>query len=130
MKARLIIAIVSTILEEVIIAVIALLGLPQLGVNVPIPALIAIMVVWGIVSTITFRIGTRILLKKPVAGLPDMIGITGKVVRVYGREGQVKIKNEIWDAKSLDDKIVIGEEVLVVGRDGLKLIVSRNIPKE
>ena len=125
MKARLIIAIASTILEETAIVVVVVLGLPQLGVYVPLPGLIAVMVIWGAVSVITFRIGTRILLKKPIAGLPDMIDSTGRIVRVIGREGQIKIKNEIWDAKSVDDKMIVGEEVKVVGRDGLKLIVSR-----
>jgi membrane-bound ClpP family serine protease len=128
MKARLIIAVVSTILEEAAIVVVVLLGLPQLGVYVPTPALVAIMVAWGVVSITTYRIGTRILLKKPVAGLPDMIGSKGKVVKVIGPEGQVKIKNEIWDIKSLEDKIVVGEEVMVVGQDGLKLIVSKQNP--
>ena len=130
MKAILIIAIVSTIVEEIAILVVVLLGLPQLGVYVPLPALVTIMVVWGVVSVITFRIGTRILLKKPVAGLPDMIGSTGKVVRAIGREGQIKIKNEIWDARSLDDTLKVGEEVGVVDQDGLKLIVNKNKPED
>lgn len=128
MNIRLLLAIVSTTLEEAAIAVVVLLGLPQLGVYVPLPVLIIIMVVWGVVATVTFQIGSRILIKQPVIGLPNMVGSIGKVVKALDLEGQVKIKNEIWDAKSLEEKINTGEEVKVVAQDGLKLVVSRNHP--
>jgi len=130
MNARLVMAVVSTTLEEAAIAVVVLLGLPQLGVYIPLPGLIAIMVVWGAVSIIMFKIGSRILIKRPLVGLPDMIGSTGKVVRALAPSGQVKIKNEIWDARSLGERINVGEEIKVVGQDGLRLIVSKVNLKE
>ena len=125
MHARLIFAILSTILEEVALAVIVLLGLPRLGLYIPFPGLIVLMVAWGIVSVLIYRMGSRALGRKPVLGLPEMIGSSGKVVSHLSPEGTVKVKNELWTAKSDGEDIYIGENVTVVAQDGLRLIVCR-----
>ena len=39
--------------------------------------------------------------------------------------GLIKIKDELWEAESLSGKVAIGKEVIVVGQDGLKLIVRK-----
>ena len=125
MNARLIWAIISTVLEEVGIAVAVLLGLPQLGVIIPLPGLIAIMITWGAVAVIMYDIGSRTIRKKTIIGLPDMIGSKGRVVRAIDPVGQVKIKNEFWDAKSTGERIKVNEEITVLGQDGLTLIVGK-----
>lgn len=125
MTARLIIAIVSTVLEEVALVVIWLWGLPQLGVHLPLYALVVAMVLWAVYAVTTFWVVTRALRKKAVIGLPTMIGGRGKAVSPLSPEGQVKIKGELWGAQSSDEDIDTGDGVVVVGQDGLKLIVSR-----
>jgi len=122
MSGRLIIAVVSTLLEEAVIAVIVLWGLPKLGVNIPLAGLIALMVVWGAYAVFTYRSGSRALRKKPVDGLPTMVGSKGKVVSSLTPEGMVRIKGELWQATSAGDNIDAGEEVTVVEQNGLKLI--------
>jgi len=123
MTARLIIAIVSTVLEEVALVVIWRWGLPQLRVHLPLYVLVAAMVVWAVYAVTTFWVVTRALRKKAVIGLPTMIGGRGKAVSPLAPEGQVIIKGELWGAKSIDRSINAREEVVVVGQDGLKLIV-------
>ena len=59
-------------------------------------------------------------------GLPEMIGSTGKVVSPLAPEGTVKVKNELWTAKSTGEDIDAGENITVVAQDGLRLIVRRN----
>ena len=125
MTARLVIAIVSTVLEEVALVVIWRWGLPQLGINLPLYVLIAAMAVWAVYAVTTFWVVTRALRKKAVVGLPTMIGGRGKVVSPLTPDGQVIIKGELWGAKSVDVDIGAREEVVVVGQDGLKLIVRR-----
>ena len=117
MIGRLIIAIVSTILEEAAIAIIVLLGLPKLGIHMPLAGLIALMVAWGAYAIITYRMGSRALIKKPEAGLPHMVGSKGKVVSPLVPEGLVRIKGELWIAKSAERTIGTGEEVIVVGQN-------------
>ena len=124
MTARLILAIVSTLLEEAAIVVIVLVGLPQLGIRIPLAGLIAVMVAWGSFSIFTYRMGSQALRRKPEIVLP-LIGSKGKVVSPLAPEGIIRIKGELWQATSVGGNIDNGEEVTVVGQEGLKLIVDK-----
>jgi len=127
MTGRLILAIISTLLEEAAIAVIVLLGLPRLGLYIPLPGLIAVMVLWLAYSVVIYRAGSRALRRKPVINIP-VIGSKGKVVSSLVPEGLVRIKGELWVASSAGKKIRVGSEVIVVEQDGLKLVVRRSSP--
>ena len=124
MTARLILAIVSTLLEEAALVVIVLVGLPQLGIRIPLAGLIAVMVAWGSFSIFTYRMGSRALRRKPEIVLP-LIGSKGKVVSPLAPDGFIRIKGELWQATSVGGNIDNGEEVTVVGQDGLKLMVDK-----
>ena len=128
MSGRLIIAIVSTTLEEVALAVGVLWGLPKLGIHIPLWVLIIVMLAWGAYTIITYRMGSRALRRKPVHGLTAMLGSEGKVVSPLVPNGMVRIKGELWRAKSASGRMDTGEEVTVVGQDRLKLIVRKSSP--
>ena len=130
MTARLILAIFSTLLEEAALVAIVLWGLPQLGIHIPLPGLIAIMVAWGAGSIIIYRMGSRALKRKPVVGLPTMIGGKAKVVSPLVPEGMVKMKGELWVAQSTEGTVDAGEVVIVVSQDALKLIVRKGSPSD
>ncbi len=125
MSGRLIIAIVSTVLEEAALAVGVLWGLPKLGIHIPLWVLIIVMLAWGTYTVVTYRMGSRALRRKPEIVLP-LIDSKGKVVTPIAPEGMVKIKGELWQATSAGESIGIGEEVTVVGQDGLILIVHKS----
>lgn len=127
MTARLILAIISTLLEEAAIAVIVLLGLPRLDIHIPLPGLIAVMVLWLAYSVVTYRAGSRALRRKPVIDIP-VIGSKGKVVSPLTPEGLVRIKGELWVAKSAGKKLDVNSEVIVMEQDGLKLVVRESRP--
>jgi membrane-bound serine protease (ClpP class) len=124
-NTRLIIAIVTTALEEAAIAVIVLWGLPKLGVSLPLAVLVVIMLAWLGFAVFTYRMGSRALQKKPEGGLSSMLGMRGEVVKRLDPEGMVRIKGELWKAKSAGRKIETGEVVTVVGQEGLELIVRK-----
>ncbi len=128
MKGRLIIAIVSTTLEEAALAAGVLWGLPKLGIHIPLWVLIIVMAAWGAYTVTTYRMGSRALRRKPVHGLTAMLGNEGKVVITLVPEGMVRIKGELWKAKSLSGRIDTGEKVIVVGQDGLELTVRKSSP--
>ena len=111
--------------------VIVLWGLPQIGIHIPLPGLIALVVVWGTVSVIIYRMGSRALRRKPVTGLSDMTDSKGKVISPLAPSGVVRIKGELWEAKSASSRrIKAGEEVIVVGQDSLKLVVRKTGKKK
>ena len=122
---RLIIAIITTALEEAAIAAVGFWLLPKIDVNLPLFAIILVMVAWAGFAVFTYRLGSRALRRKPEGGLADMLGMKGEVVKRLDPEGIIRIKGELWKAKSAGRKIETGEEVTVVGQRGLKLIVER-----
>ncbi|MBA7614510.1 hypothetical protein ES703_21775 [subsurface metagenome] len=126
MKGRLILAIISNSMEEVAIVVIVLWGLPKLNIHIPIWGLILMMVAWAAYSIFSFRLGTRALKSKQVVGLPDMIGCRGVVVSPLAPEGLVKVKGELWVAKSAGGEMKKGGGVIVVGQERLKLVVHES----
>jgi len=124
-NTRLIIAIITTALEEAAIAAVGFWLLPKIDVNLPLFAIILVMVAWAGFAVFTYRLGSRALRRKPEGGLADMLGMKGEVVKRLDPEGIIRIKGELWKAKSAGRKIETGEEVTVVGQRGLKLIVER-----
>jgi membrane-bound ClpP family serine protease len=127
-KTRLVLAIVSTSLEETAIWVIWRWLLPEFGVSLPVGALVGIMVAWLAFSIWLFIFTTRALNKQTEVGLPSMVGAPGKVASRLSPEGMVRIRGELWGATSNEGDIETGEEVVVIGERGLKLLVKRMGP--
>lgn len=100
-------------------------GLPKLGIHIPLWVLIIVMAAWGTYTVTTYRMGSRALRRKPVHGLTAMLGSEGKVVSPLVPEGMVRVKGELWQAKSLSGRIDTGEKVIVVGQEGLTLTVHK-----
>ncbi len=128
--ARLIFAILSTLLEETALVVVVLWGLPQIGVHISVAGLIGLMVVWGAFAVFTYIMGSRALRKKPLISVPDIVGCQGEVVSPLAPEGMVKINGELWVAKSAGSEMQPGGQVIVVGQDGLKLVVRASNPAD
>lgn len=124
-KARLVLAILSTSFEEAAIWVVWRWLLPEFDIYLPVPALIAVMVAWAAFGVWLFIFTTRTLRRQISVGLPSMVGTSGKVASRLSPEGMVRIRGELWGAKSAEGDIDTGEEVVVVGEDGLKLSVRR-----
>jgi membrane-bound serine protease (ClpP class) len=125
-KARLLLAVITTTLEEIAIYAIWCWVLPGFDIILPVGALIGMMVSWGIFSVSLFVLTSNILKKQIPAGLPSMVGTRGRVTSPLSPEGMVRIKGELWAAKSKTGSINAGEDVEVVGEDGLKLVVLRS----
>jgi len=124
-NTRLIIALVSSLLDEGLIIGLLLWGLPKLGISIPIPITIIIVILFALFAIITFKLGSRVLNMKPLPGLTDLKGVEGRVVKRLALTGFIKIDGELWEARSLEDIIEIGTEVVVVSQSGLKLGVKK-----
>jgi membrane-bound ClpP family serine protease len=122
---RLVLAIVSTSLEEVAIWVIWRWLLPEFSIKLPVAVLITFMAVWAAFGTWLFIFTTRTLQKQVTVGLPSMVGAVGKVASRLAPKGLVRIRGELWGAKSNEGDIEAGEEIVVVSEQGLKLFVRK-----
>jgi membrane-bound ClpP family serine protease len=126
MPIRLMLTILAALAEEIAIVLIVLLVLPRFGINMPLPGLIGLVVGVGAYGIISYRYASRALRQKPMAGLTTMVGSKGKVVSPLAPSGLIKIRNELWEATSAGRRINISEEVIVVGQEGLRLVVRKS----
>ncbi len=123
--ARIVLAVVSTLAVEMALFSVWRWVLPQYGIRVPLWVLVAVMTGWAIFAVLDFWFVTHIIRRKGLVGLPHMEGTQGKVAVPLDPEGLVRIGGELWGARSEDGPIQAGEKVVVVGQDGLQLMVRR-----
>lgn len=128
-RPRLIFAIVSTIIEVLLIVVIALWGLPQLGITVPVWVIPIAAVLWLAYSVYTYQKGTNALKGGHIIGFPNMIGTIGKATGTLNPDGMVKIRGELWSATSIAGQIDPGSDVIVTSQKRLKLEVDTITPE-
>jgi membrane-bound ClpP family serine protease len=124
-RQRLVLAIISTSAEEAGIWAIWRWLLPEFDIYLSVPVLIGVMAVWLAFSIWLFVFTTITLKKQVTVGLPSMIGTRGKAACNFTPEGMVRIKGELWSAASNEENISTGDEILVVGEDGMKLLVEK-----
>lgn len=123
-NSRLILAILSTTLEETAMAIVVLIGLPEIGIHIPVVVLVLLMIAWAVIAIVIYRSGSRALQTKLTSGPEAMIGMKGEVVHPLDPEGFIKIGGELWRAMSPENNADIGEEVIIVKRKGMMLTVQ------
>ncbi|CAB49572.1 NfeD family protein [Pyrococcus abyssi] len=84
----------------------------------------------GVILAAFFAFGMAAVIRahrrKASTGREEMIGLTGTVVEELNPEGMVKVRGELWRARSkFGEKIEKGERIKVVDIEGLTLIVVR-----
>jgi membrane-bound serine protease (ClpP class) len=114
-------AITTSLLEQAALVAVVLWLLPRAAINIPIWGLILMMIALGIYNCINYRLGKRALTKKPIIS-PD-IGSRGRATTPISPTGYVRVNGELWRASSNSD-IDAGEEISVVGMEGMMLLVS------
>lgn len=79
------------------------------------------MIALGTYNYINYRLGKKALTKKPIISLD--IGSRGRAATPISPTGYVRVNGELWRASS-NSNIDAGEEISVVGIEGMKLLVS------
>jgi membrane protein implicated in regulation of membrane protease activity len=68
------------------------------------------------------KLKTKLFYSRSVTGAEGMISKKG----IFTSDGKVKVGNEIWNAVPIDDqKIAVGDTVIVRDIEGLKLVVEK-----
>ena len=114
-------AITTSLLEQAALVAVVLWLLPRAAVNIPIWGLILMMIALGTYNYINYRLGKKALTKKPIISLD--IGSRGRAATPISPTGYVRINGELWRASS-NSNIDAGEEISVVGIEGMMLLVS------
>ncbi len=118
-------SIISTVVEEMAIAALIIWVLPLFGINLPLWALAAVLVAFAIFSYIMYRIGHPTITFRKVSAPESIIGSAGVVETALDPGGMVKVRGELWKARSAGGPIDKGEDVTISSVEGLTLVVDR-----
>ena len=113
--------ITTSLLEEAALVTVVLWLLPKVAINIPLWGLILMMIALGVYNYITYRLGKKAINKKPMIS-PD-IGSRGRTTTPVSSKGYVRVNGELWQASS-NSTIDSGEEIAVVGIEGMTLLIS------
>ncbi len=115
-------AIVVSVLEQVLLLVLLLVILPSAGIMVPVWVVVLCMTILAAISVVLTRLNLRTLDMK-VSRSPD-VGMRGQVVKALNPRGYVRVGGELWAASSKGEPLLEGQEVRVLGMEGLRLFVE------
>jgi len=116
-------AVISWIIEEALLVAAVLWLLPLVKINVPLWGLIILMLALAIHSGVMYHLGRQTFSIRPKVAAENIIGSEGTVTKPLAPEGYVKVQGVLWKAKCNGFELGVGDEVEVVGIEGLKLIV-------
>jgi membrane-bound serine protease (ClpP class) len=105
--------------------------LPHLfDITVPLWGLAVLMLALAVYSGTMYRIGRQTFFMKPKVAAENIIGSRGTVTRRLAPEGYVKVQGVLWRAICKQSDLEIGDEVEVIGMEGLKLIVRPKLDRQ
>jgi membrane protein implicated in regulation of membrane protease activity len=113
--------ITTSLLEQAALVAVVLWLLPKVAINIPLWGLILMMIALGVYNYITYRLGKKAIVKKPMISLD--IGSRGRTTTPISPTGYVRVNGELWQASS-KSTIDAGEEIAVVGIEGMTLLIS------
>ncbi len=113
------------LLDDAIALVLVLLVLWVLGIKISLPIIVIIAVLLGTFAFITHKVIIPSFHRKKITGSEGMIGLEGEVMEPLTPVGSIRVEGERWKAKSIGGNIPAGEDVEVLGINGLTLEVRR-----
>jgi membrane-bound ClpP family serine protease len=116
--------ILASLLDDVAIIGLVYLALWLFHVKIQLPVIIVLALFFVIMIFLTHRYLLPAYRRKKITGAEGLIGLTGRVTRPLQPAGVVKIKDEYWNARTVEGTIRAGEDVEVVSVDGLTLKVK------
>jgi len=116
-----VLTITTTLLEEAALVAVVLWLLPRVAINIPLWGLIIMMIALGVYNYINYRLNKKVLVKKPMISLD--IGSRGRTTTPISPKGYVRVNGELWQASS-SSTIDAGEEITIVGIEGMTLLIS------
>ena len=111
------------LLDDAAALVLVFLVLWFLGIKISLPIMIVIALLLGTFVFITHKVIIPSFHKKKVTGAEGLIGLEGEVIEPLMPVGVIRTKGEYWKAKAVGENIAVGEEVEILGLNGLTLMV-------
>ncbi len=122
-RARFWLSFVATAAQVAVVIAVGFWVLPGFDIHLPWAAIAGICVLMVAWDVFTYVMGNRALDCDVVRDLETMVGQTGTAVTELKPDGHVRLRGELWAARSTDGLIARGTPVEVVTQEGLKLEV-------
>jgi len=106
-----------------VIGSLILIDAPNPEMRLPLSLVLAVVIPFALILIVIVRLALRARQTRVATGLAGMIGLKGRAETAIAPEGRVFVRGELWRARS-QTKIATGENVRVVGVDGLTLEVD------
>jgi membrane-bound serine protease (ClpP class) len=106
-----------------VIGSLILIDVPNPEMRLPLGLVLAVVIPFALILIVMVRLALRARHTRVATGLAGMIGLKGRAETAIAPEGRVFVRGELWRARS-QTKIAAGENVRVVGVDGLMLDVD------
>ncbi len=116
--------ILASLLDDAAVALIVLLILWLLKIPISLAIIIFLLLLFVVAILVMHRLIIPTLHKKVVTGSEGMIGLKGKAIEALVPEGLIRVSGEYWKARADDENVAVGEQVEIVGLDGLTLKVK------
>ena len=113
------------LLDEAVVVGLVILVLWVFKIRIPLPVVIIVALLLGALIFVIHKAIIPSFHQSKVTGAEGLIGHDGKVIEPLTPTGVVYTMGEYWKAKSLGEHIVTGEEVEIIGLNGLTLAVKR-----
>jgi len=113
------------LLDEAVVIAAVFVALHYFGVEIPLLLTLVLgVILGGLVLVVHVKVIPSFHLKKST-GREGMVGQDGEAILPLTPSGRIMIKDEIWNAESVDGNIDKGSHVEVVGVNGLTLKVRQ-----
>jgi membrane-bound serine protease (ClpP class) len=106
-----------------VIGSLILIDVPNPELRLPLGLVLAVVIPFALIMIVMVRLALRARGVRVTTGLAGMIGLKGRAETAIAPEGRIFVRGELWRARS-QTKIAAGENVRVVGVDGLTLDVD------
>ncbi|WP_297521342.1 NfeD family protein [Thermococcus sp.] len=131
MKARSFLKLLALMADELVVLILFLLLLPAVGIEVPLTPLLVLVLVLLVkdilIAPYVLGGGAE---KRPEIGPESLLGGTAVVVEDLTPDGLVRLNGELWSAKCVNGTARRGEEVVIIGVSGAKVLVERRASPE
>lgn len=112
------------LLDEAAAVGLVLIVLWALGIEIPVPIAVVAALVFGGLVFVIHKAVIPSFHRKQVTGAEGLVGLEGEVIEPLTPVGVIKINDEYWKAKSVGENIAVGEEIEILGLEGLTLKVK------
>jgi membrane-bound serine protease (ClpP class) len=103
----------------------AISGISYYGITIPVEWTLAItLFVVAVIVALIFYVGVKAQFQRVEPGKEALIGAKGISTTDLNPKGEIRVLGEFWQATAKDTTIAIGQPVVVVGLEGMFLVVK------